>query len=75
MRRLGWDKKKKVRIGSFITMCRERPFRLEAARAIHSDYHGVVLQAWNKYDNDAVRGLPEVSEESISSNKNTCSSY
>nr|TKS12411.1 hypothetical protein D5086_0000063400 [Populus alba] len=44
-------------------MCRERPFRLEAARAIHSDYHGVVLQAWNKYDNDAVRGLPELRRE------------
>ncbi|KAG6741760.1 hypothetical protein POTOM_055039 [Populus tomentosa] len=53
------------RCGGLPQFIRERPFRLEAARAIHSDYHGVVLQAWNKYDNDAVRGLAEVREESI----------
>ena len=62
------------RCGGLPQFIRERPFRLEAARAIHSDYHGVVLQARNRYDNDVVRGLAEVREESISFNKNTFNS-
>jgi len=64
-----------LRCGGLPQFIRERPFRFEAAQAIHSYYLGVVLQAWNICDHDAVRGLAEVREESISFNKNSCNSY